>query len=735
VADIETSERLGRSLGFFSTFAIGTGTMIGAGIFVLPGMATAAAGPAAILSFIFGGLIAMATAISAAELATGMPRAGGSYYFVSRAMGAVFGTIIGMGAWIGLVFKGSFALVGFGDYFYTLFPSPVLITASIIGLLLLLINYKGAKSSGFLQNVIVITLFIILSVFIIKGAFIIDPTKYHPVVPYGYSSIFTTTGLIFISYLGIIKLAAISEEVKDPSKNLPRAFIGSVVTVMVLYTGIMVVVNGVLPFEDAVNTETPLVDVAEVMLGPTGQIIIILAGLLATLSTANAAIMSSSRFPFAMGRDDLVPHWFIHIHKKYNTPYRAIVITGLLMVILLFIFNVEQLAKLGSAFNILVFVLVNMSAIILRRSAVNWYKPAFKDPFYPVTQIFGIAGSLALLPVIGVLPFIFAVAVIIAGIIWYNAYGKAKALPKYNLLDMIESSRITKEHKRMKILVPIANPEHESDLVYLSENIGDDILGLHVRKVPNQTSLQAARDEYHEHKPEIDSLLENQFRRCSVMDGCEHQYIVAFDHDVSNSIIEQGRIENADLIVIGWHEGYSFIGDIAEKVLSCAQKDIAVLKGKLPSKINSITVAYNNKENSRYALYLVKQFAKRTGAKIKLVRVINPDLEQYQKNREAELIKEKALDDELEFNYEIKESYHTKEAIIESAKKSDLLVIGDSSQRFSKALLGTLSQNVAQDCDIPVMIVKRYRPITKEKIPYYCRLKFLKKKLFKMLGS
>ncbi|MFP4655867.1 MAG: amino acid permease [Methanohalobium sp.] len=732
--EIDTSERLGRSLGFFSTFAIGTGTMIGAGIFILPGMATAAAGPAAILSFIFGGLIAMATAISAAELATGMPRAGGSYYFVSRAMGAVFGTIIGMGAWIGLVFKGSFALVGLGDYFYTIFPVPVLITATIVGFLLLFINYRGAKSSGFLQNVIVITLFIMLSLFIINGFFYVDSAKFHPIVPYGYGSIFATTGLVFISYLGIIKLAAISEEVKDPSKNLPRAFIGSVAAVTILYTGIMIVVNGVLPLEDAVNTETPLVDVANIMLGSTGKIIVVIAGLLATLSTANAAIMSSSRFPFAMGRDDLVPQWFIQIHKKYNTPYRAIMATGLIMIILLFIFDVEQLAKLGSAFNILVFVLVNISAIILRRSSLNWYKPTFRDPFYPVTQIFGILGSLALLPMIGILPFVFAVAVTIAGVLWYTGYGKGKAIPKYNLLDMIESRKIPEKHERLKILVPIANPEHESDLVHLAEDIGDDIIGLHVRKVPNQTSLQAARDEYHEHKPEIDSLLEKQFRRCSVMDGCEHQYIVAFDHDISNSIIEQGNIEKVDLIVVGWHEGYSFIGDIAEKVLSCARKDIIVLKGNLPKKIDSITVAYNDKENSRYALYIVKRIAKRTGSRIKLVRIINPELADYQKNREVEMLERASHDAELRINYEIREDYHVKDAIHDSARDSDILVIGDSSQRFSKVLLGNLSENIAQDCNIPVMIVKRYRPITKEKLPYYCRLRFLKKEMMKMLG-
>src|SRR6056297_690921 len=112
----KSQERLGRSLGFFSVFAIGTGTMIGAGIFVLPSIAITIAGPAAVISFILGGLITLATTLSVVELATSMPQAGGSYYFISRSLGPMFGTIIGLGAWISLVFKGSFALVGLAEY-------------------------------------------------------------------------------------------------------------------------------------------------------------------------------------------------------------------------------------------------------------------------------------------------------------------------------------------------------------------------------------------------------------------------------------------------------------------------------------------------------------------------------------------------------------------------------------------------------------------------------------------
>ncbi|RQD82552.1 amino acid permease, partial [Methanosalsum natronophilum] len=507
----------------------------------------------------------------------------------------------------------------------------------------------------------VICLFAILILFIIQGALMLDTTKFQPFVPYGYSSILATTGLIFISYLGITQLAAISEEVKDPSKNLPRAFIASVASVTILYTGVMIVINGMLPLEKAVVTSTPLVDVADIMMGNIGQIIIVFAGLLATISTANAAILASSRFPFAMGRDDLMPKWFVEIHNKYDTPYKAILVTGFFMLTLLLLFNVEQLAKLGSTFNILIFVLINLSAVILRRSSLEWYQPSFKDPFYPLTQIIGILGSLLLLPLIGLMPLAFALTVVVIGIMWYVYYGKEKAIPKYNVLDLIENDVLPVDSTvdRIKVLVPLANPEHEKDLLKLADKVGDEIVGLHVIRVPGQTTLLAAQEAYHENKLEIDDSLEKQFRECLRLPKHNHQYIVAFDHSVSNSILEQSEIEDVDIIVMGWHEVDRFhqtVGNVANKILTTSKRHILVLKGYLPLEIKNITVAYNEKDNSKYSFYLAKRLAMRTGSSIKILRIIDPDQNDEVKEEIREQVRKAAMNDEgFNITYEIKE--------------------------------------------------------------------------------
>ncbi|WP_340820482.1 amino acid permease [Methanolobus sp. WCC4] len=723
---IRTKESLGRSLGFFQTFAIGTGTMIGAGIFILPGIAISSAGSAAILSFLLGGVISMATALSMAELATGMPKAGGSYYFISRAMGAAFGAVIGLGAWLALVFKGSFALIGLADYLFVLIPIPVIITASGVGLLLLFINYRGAKSSGSLQNIIVIFLLLILALFIIKGTMMFDTDKFYPFMPYGYGSVFATTGLIFISYLGITQLAAISEEVKDPSKNLPRALIASVGVVTLIYVGVMVVVSGSLTHDQSLNTLTPLVDVSEMMAGDIGKILIIIGGLLATLSTANAAIMSSSRFPFAMGRDELIPAWFVSIHRKHDTPHNAILITGVVMIILLLLFNVEQLAKLGSTFNIFIFVLINLSVLILRKRSLEEYKPKFRDPFYPYTQIIGITFSLLLLPAMGLLPMVFALVVIVFGLLWYEHYGKGKAFPRYDIFDVLEDNIYPtplEDSSAIRILVPIANPNHENDLLHLADHLGDEIIGLNVIKVPQQIGLAEARDAFHANRIAVDGALREKFDEFPAILGHERKYIVAFDHDVTNSIVEQAELEDVDFIVIGWHEVDHFhpsVRNISHRVLSSASKNLVALNGHLPDKIRRIVVAYNGKDNSDHGLYLAKRLAKSTGSELHVLRVIHPDHDEtsYRSVRDG---LEKISEDRsiVDISTHLIENSSTENAIMDYLEKDDVLVIGDSGRRFSFSLIGDLPSVLAKGHEGPVLIIKKHRPLSSGGIRYF----------------
>lgn len=652
------------------------------------------------------------------ELATGMPKAGGSYYFISRSMGPAFGTVIGLGTWLSLVFKGSFALIGLAEYLKIMFPIPVLLTAIVSGIILLLINYRGTEGSGSLQNAIVIGLFLVLILFIFRGSFSVTKANFFPFMPNGFSSIFSTTGLIFVSYLGITQLAAVSEEVIDPDRNLPKAFILSVIAVTLLYIGIILIVTGVLPLERLIDNDTPLVDVADIFAGRWGQYAIIIAGFFATVSTANAAVLSSSRFPFAMGRDKLMPKLFTVIHKKYKTPYRAITVTGLTMLFLLLIFNVEQLASLASTFNVIIFVLINTAVIILRISNEEWYKPGFKDPFYPFTQVVGIIGCLSLIPYLGTLSLFFAVGVIVLGLLWYSFYaGKDKALPRYNLLDMIESTTVPVFGEDLiKCLIPIANPDHENDLHRLANFLGDYIIGLHVRRVPFQTDLETIRQAYDDENGINDERMlrfESQFK----VKKKEKKYIEVYSRNIADAILEQAKNEDVDILLLGWHRyenNFPLVNEnISKKIIKNANSNLAILKGRFPEKIKNIIVPFSERDNSHYALYLAKRIADSTGAVIKLLRIIKPETEEEKREEiRRQLEKEIKKENCCQIKYEIRERYSRVDAIVAANKEYDLMIMGDRNKRFVLEPFGDVAQRVAKIAEKPFILVKKFSPIS-----------------------
>ncbi|MFW5788018.1 MAG: amino acid permease, partial [Halanaerobiales bacterium] len=412
-------------------------------------------------------------------------------------------------------------------------------------------------------------------------------------------------------------------------------------------------------------------------------------------------------------------------HEKFGTPFRAILTTGITMIVLLLLFNVEQLAKMGSVFNILIFILLNVSVIILRYNKKEWYDPEFRDPFYPFTQIFGIFASLSLLPQLGIVPLFFCVVVVAGGVLWFKLYGKEQALPQYNLFDMLEKEEVPASisgvHKR--ILVSLAKPEHEFDLLKLASYLGDSIIGFHVIKVPPQTGLEEARADYkvHQNRYKIDHLIEEKFKDNMGQVKGEKRYTEVFSHNVPKAVINEAEKQKIDLILMGWKEGNRFhhvAGSVTEQVLKSGKSHVAVLKGHMPSEINNITVPFGGGDNSRYAFYLAKRLASEVNADVKLLRVVNPEIS----DNDLKMVRE-GLEEELEFDkslcnidYEIIKRYSRKDAIIAESRECDILIMGDSNERFRLSLLGNIPRKVALNVELPLILVRRYRPLSRERI-------------------
>lgn len=425
---LKKRQKLKKELGLFSVYAIATGTTLSAGFFLLPGIAAAQAGPAMVLAYMLAAIPLIPAMFSIVELCTAMPRAGGVYYFLDRSLGPLFGTIGGMGTWLALILKVSFALMGMGYYLAIFIPEigsgHIRSLAVVLALAIGVLNLFGAKKSGSLQIYLVFFLLALLTLFICGGLPSVEPVHFENFFGAGFDTIISTAGLVYISYVGVTTVTSLSEEVDQPEKNLPRGVFLSLLTALAIYglgTAIMV---GVLPMDKLAGSMTPVADATEVFLGKPGLYILSFAAVLAFTSVANAGTMSASRYPLALSRDNLLPKAFSHLRD--GVPVLSILVTvGSIVLILLFL-DPLRIAKLASAFQLLLFSLICFTVIVMRESGLDSYDPGYRAPFYPWLQLVGIFSPLWFIIEMGWLPTLFSLGLILVGIIWYRTYARLK---------------------------------------------------------------------------------------------------------------------------------------------------------------------------------------------------------------------------------------------------------------------------------------------------------------------
>jgi len=445
---------LKRELGLLDIFCIASGAMISSGLFILPGLAFAKVGPALLVSYVIASLLIIPAMLSKAELSTAMPKAGGTYFFIDRSMGPMMGTIGGFAAWFSLSFKSAFALVGIGVFAILLNPGFTEIQMKFVAvffcIVFTIINIRGAKHTGKTQIALVIGLLSLLIFYTITGLFFIQPSHFNNFAPYGYSAIFSTAGLIFISFGGLTKVCSVAEECKKPGRNIPLGMFLSWGIVSLLYLLVIYVTIGLTNPSQLGTSLTPISLGADAIpiLGGIGGIVMAIAGILAFISTANAGLLAASRDPMAMGKDQLIPHSFAKVSNR-GTPTFSILFTSGFMIFVILFLDLESLVKTASLLKILLFLFVIFSLIIMRESKIRHYRPKFRSPFYPWVQFVGVFGLVFLIFEMGLVPMLLVGVFILFGFLWYWFYARDKVWREYSLLHLIERITGTKSTSYM----------------------------------------------------------------------------------------------------------------------------------------------------------------------------------------------------------------------------------------------------------------------------------------------
>ena len=415
-----STPRLEKTLGLWAVFSIATGAMISSGLFVLPGLAFRHSGPSMILAYAVAGLLNIPTMLAQAELVTAMPKSAGSYFVVERSLGAYIGTVAGLINWCAIGLKTAFALVGIGTLAELLMPGAgtwVLKAAAMVAaVLFIFLNLVSVEGTGRLQGVMVIGLLGILALYIAASVPALRPAAYRPFFAGGLKEFMIVTGMVFVSYGGLTKVVDVAEEVKAPQRSLPLGMFLSYVVVNLLYVGVAFVTVGVLPAEHLAGSLRPVQDGAAVTLGAAGVLLVGLGAFLAYATTGNAGILSASRSPLAMSRDGLLPTFLAATHPRFKTPYRAILLTGMAILLTIAFLSVEDLVKTASTMLILSLAFINVSVIVMRHSRMEGYRPTYRMPLATLV-IYGF-----LIAEMGVVALTTTFGFISAASVWYIVY-------------------------------------------------------------------------------------------------------------------------------------------------------------------------------------------------------------------------------------------------------------------------------------------------------------------------
>ncbi|MFW5974556.1 MAG: amino acid permease, partial [Natrialbaceae archaeon] len=696
------------------------------------------------VSFVVGGVIAMVNALSISELGTAMPKAGGGYYYINESLGPLFGSIAGMGDWMGLAFASAFYSIGFGQYLAEFvglptiaFLTPIQVGALLAGAVFVGVNYVGAKETGGLQTVIVFLLLAILTVFALAGFTSFDwgtVVGDGGLAPEGYGAILPGTALVFVSFLGYAKIATVAEELKNPGRNLPIAIIGSVAIVTVIYAVLVTTMLGVIPWSE-LSKDAPVAQAAKIAfpasIGPVSGVAGVAASamtvgaLLATASSANASILASARINFAMGREKIVTPWLNEIHPRFATPYRSILVTGGLIIVFIAALGqeVETLAKAASVLHLIVYALMNVALIVFREAEVADYDPDFRVPLYPITPIVGTILSLGLVAFMAWYEIALAGAFVVLAVVWYFLYAQSETTEEGVLSELVSEREEELPDQVVEaaeaaaptgtegptIMVALANPLSERALVTLGSALASAengrVLATHVVTVPDQTSLRAAADRRAEIETGSETLLADAKADAETF-GVPIETKTILSHRGLEKVFDAARSNDADAVVMGYG-GARFAGGRAESALDELTHDLPcdflVLEGEECDPEN-VLVPTAGGPSSDLSAEVARALQGSLGVSVSLLNVAGPGEEAESR----EFLTEWAAGHDLVDAELLVETGDIEETIERVADGFDLTILGATERGLlSRIVRGSLVFDAIERLDGPVLLAER----------------------------
>jgi len=747
---------LARDMSLMHVTMIGVGAMIGAGIFVLTGIAAGVAGPALILVFLLNGFVTGLTAMSYAELGSCFPEAGGGYLWVKEALPQPNGFLSGWVSWFAHAVACSLYAVAFGAFSVDLLSvagvnvsrlvsplgihdEPAVLAAKLIAVcitfLFVYVNFRGAKETGQAESVITILKIIIIGLFIGFGVYAIFAGKVEQPWQSQFSGFFQkgplgiiiAMGLTFIAFEGYEIIAQCGEEVKNPKRNIPRSIFLSLLIVIPIYLLVAFVALGAVAPEGNVPTwqylgqkgELAMIEAAEhFMMGKLGRIIFLIGGLFSTMSALNATVYSSSRVSFAMGRDHNLPGLFARIHPKKRTPHLAVFISGGLIILMAVALPIEDIASATDAMFLLLFIFVNLAVINLRKNRPDLDR-GFKVPLFPLVPI--VATFLNL--VLAVFLFFYrplgifvCVGYIAFGILLYYIYSRKKEfVSKAEPVVHAERPIIVPDPRHFHILVPVANEKTVGQLhrvaVPLAKAYQADITALNVIQVPAQLPPSEGRKYISRSRDLLVKAVE-----CAEKEGIPVYSLVKLTHNVPKAIIETCAERKIDLTILGWEGEKSaydrVFGTKLDEIILNTVCDLALIcRAPLPDEeIARVLIPVSSIRYAILSLKIAEALRRDQNTPIVLFHATyQEDIEAVERRFRSDLLKMKDEVNPERYQVLVRKTTSVLGAILTEIQHRDLVIMGAPEEGLvRRALFGDIPVRIAQETEVPLILTKKY---------------------------
>jgi len=442
----KSEQGLKKVLGTPALLLMGLGVIIGAGIFILTGIASANySGPALVISFAIAGTACLFTALCYAEFASMVPVAGSAYTYSYVTLGELLAWIIGWDLILEYLVIVAAVAVGWSGYIVNLLTTlglklpPQLINppgvegglinlpAVIIIAFLSLLLIKGTRESSRFNTVIVMIKLAVILIFISIGVNYINPANYHPFLPFGWAGVFKGAAIIFFAYIGFDAITTAAEEVKNPKRTFPIAILGSLLISTVLYISVTFILNGMVPYYLFNETAAPVAFALQRVGISWAEIVISVGALAGITSVLLVGFFGQTRVFFAMSRDGLLPPFFSKLHKNFKTPINSIILVGIVASIIAAFFPITEIAELVNIGTLAAFIIVSASVIVLRRQRPDLKRP-FKTPLVPLVPILAILFCLFLVAELPTVTHLRFIIWLVLGLFIYYFYSRKRSL-------------------------------------------------------------------------------------------------------------------------------------------------------------------------------------------------------------------------------------------------------------------------------------------------------------------